>query len=248
MSYSETHIGTLVPITANECDDIIRYMRQKLGKDSIDFANDTDEDIIDEFMEEYYEKYYYDKSKCILYRIDNHKELGEDEDLDIWELQEDNSIKFITQFYNGGCCLDEAIEYGLKKIDKELDKRNSKEEILSEQKEFLDYLNHRYNMVNGEDTKQRIQGLINYVMNYMRVNEKQKNDNMKDFRGTELKIGDHVAVAMCGGSYATYMEEYIVKGSCKRGGYNCLIMDMVNAKYCWDANVVKAEHKVVKIS
>lgn len=70
---------------------------------------------------------------------------------------------------------------------------------------------------------------------------------MKDFRGIELKVGDHVAVAMCGGSYATFMEEYIVKGSCKRGGYNCLIMDAADAKYSWEKNVVKAEHKVSKI-
>ena len=77
---------------------------------------------------------------------------------------------------------------------------------------------------------------------------------MKDFRGTELEIGDIVAVAVCGGSYATRLEEWEIVGFCKRSGYDCVkliphndsISDNVMVYYN-DNPMIKATHKIVKI-
>lgn len=77
---------------------------------------------------------------------------------------------------------------------------------------------------------------------------------MTDFRGTELEIGDIVAVAVCGGSYATRLEEWEIVDFCRRSGYDCVKLipysETVSEKamnYYINNPMIKATHKVVKI-
>lgn len=75
---------------------------------------------------------------------------------------------------------------------------------------------------------------------------------MKDFRGTEVNIGDIVVVALVGGSYASYMQEAQVVGFCRRAGYDCMKLVLFNKngtpnKYSEMYPLVRANHKIVKL-
>lgn len=74
---------------------------------------------------------------------------------------------------------------------------------------------------------------------------------MTDFIGNELQVGDCVAVAMCGGSYATYLKIMEIVGFCKRSGYECVKLIPINPLNKYTKNVfpiVKAKHKIMKLS
>jgi len=43
-----------------------------------------------------------------------HINIGSDDDIDIMILNEDGTITFVHQFYNGGTCLEKCIEVGIK--------------------------------------------------------------------------------------------------------------------------------------
>lgn len=47
-----------------------------------------------------------------------HIEVDSGGDIDVMIPNEDGTITFVMQFYNGGTCLGECIEYGLKKLKK----------------------------------------------------------------------------------------------------------------------------------
>lgn len=77
---------------------------------------------------------------------------------------------------------------------------------------------------------------------------------MKDFRGTELEIGDIVAVAVCGGSYATRLEEWQIVDFCRRSGYDCVKLiphnENINKNvmnYYNNYPMIKSTHKIVKL-
>jgi hypothetical protein len=71
---------------------------------------------------------------------------------------------------------------------------------------------------------------------------------MKDFRGKELKEGDIVAFFECTSTRAGRFIEAKVVGSCKRGGYNCVKMEVLSGPSYKIGNIeARAEHNVVKL-
>jgi hypothetical protein len=47
-----------------------------------------------------------------------HKELDGEDDINNLTENEDGTISFVTRFYNGGTCLTEMLEDGLKELNK----------------------------------------------------------------------------------------------------------------------------------
>lgn len=60
-------------------------------------------------------EYYVDGEK--LYEISDFKNIDSDDDIFQAKKQTDGSIDFNVRFYNGGCCLDEALEVALANME-----------------------------------------------------------------------------------------------------------------------------------
>ena len=65
---------------------------------------------------DFYEKYFFVNGE--IWESFGHKEMNGD---DIYEIEpnEDGTLSFTMQFYNGGTCLSECIEEGLERLKKE---------------------------------------------------------------------------------------------------------------------------------
>ena len=99
MSQTETHIGKF-KILAKGKDNILEYIKEH----NIDKFFDIDKHYIESESE------YYDiLDGDILIEYIEHREYGEDDDLIEFTKNEDGTIDFLVQFYDGGCCLQEAL-------------------------------------------------------------------------------------------------------------------------------------------
>ncbi len=120
MSFIEKHIGR-VQIITKTTKDTIAYLQEN-PIDGITYEVDENGKVTnyDCDNEDYLLMRNYNTSEremCLLKYI-YHRELDECEDINHKFHNEDGSISFITEFYNGGCGLDEALgdllEYELK--------------------------------------------------------------------------------------------------------------------------------------
>lgn len=122
MSYTELHTGTLHMMPVEGEEKVKEYLKQQLIENNPDKKEeysqlDDWDDIYDElYFNDLNRKFYWDRKKWKVYEILNHKEYSDEECIDEWERQPNGDIKFITQFYNGGCCFEEAIDYGIKRV------------------------------------------------------------------------------------------------------------------------------------
>lgn len=123
MSCTELHTGTLHKLPINTEEGIKTYLKNQLitkkpeKKEEILVLDDL-QDIYDElYYADIHNDYYINYHKMEIYKIIDHKSYDDDDYIDDWEQLPDGDIKFITQFYNGGCCLDEVIESGLKRFN-----------------------------------------------------------------------------------------------------------------------------------
>ena len=106
MSYTETHFGKIRILTKNTKDtikyikdnDLSKYYNIDDNQNNIDLTdeNDTAHMLI------------YNNNKYVLLEFINHIEIKDD----FFKLisNDDNTYTFATQFYNGGCCLEELME------------------------------------------------------------------------------------------------------------------------------------------
>lgn len=130
MSYTELHTGTLHMLPIEGEENVKIFLKQQLIEKNPDKKEEYSQldDWDDIFDELYYadinDNFYWDRKKWKIYEILNHKEYDDEEYIDEWEAQPNGDIKFITQFYNGGCCLDEVIEYGIEKVNKDEANKN----------------------------------------------------------------------------------------------------------------------------
>ena len=99
MSQTETHIGKF-KILAKGKDNILEYIKEHNIEKFFD---------IDEYYIESESERYDILDGDILIEYIEHKEYGEDDDLVKFTKNEDGTINFMIQFYNGGCCLQEAL-------------------------------------------------------------------------------------------------------------------------------------------
>lgn len=99
MSQIETHCGKF-KILAKGKDNILEYIKEHNTEKFFD-------------VNKYYigsESEYYDiLDGDILIEYIEHKKYDEDESLVEFTKNEDGTIDFLIQFYNGGCCLQEAL-------------------------------------------------------------------------------------------------------------------------------------------
>lgn len=111
MSQTETHVGKLTIIKANENETLIELAERILKEENAGLNN---EDPFTQLREDFYDKYFiYNET---IYKIED-KELDED-DICQGALNEDSSIDYVVQFYNGGTCLSEMLEEVVKKATK----------------------------------------------------------------------------------------------------------------------------------
>ena len=103
MSQIETHIGKFKILTKGR-NNILEYIKEH----NIEEFFDIDKYHYIESIESGSE--YYDiLDGDILIEYIEHREYGEDDDLIEFTKNEDGTIDFLVQFYNGGCCLSEAL-------------------------------------------------------------------------------------------------------------------------------------------
>ena len=108
MSYTETHFGKIRILTKNTKDTIQYIKDNNLSKyynitdnqNDIDLTeeNDTAHMLID------------NNSQYVLLEFINHIEIEDGNDFFRLISNDDNTYTFATQFYNGGCCLEELME------------------------------------------------------------------------------------------------------------------------------------------
>ena len=112
MSWTETHFGKF-KVLARGRENINSYIKEHNIK--VDDPNCSDLYPIDN---KYCITYPYDKNEqeCLIEFI-SHEEFGE-EGFSKFIKNEDGTISFAVQFYNGGCCLDEVLSDFEKEIKK----------------------------------------------------------------------------------------------------------------------------------
>jgi len=102
MSYIETHFGKFKILAKGE-ENIRQYIKEHdIETDKYDgYPSDSDK---------YRVTYPYEKdgNKYLIEFIE-HERLNEGDDFEKFQLNEDGTISFGVQFYNGGCCLEEAL-------------------------------------------------------------------------------------------------------------------------------------------
>lgn len=121
MSYTELHFGKLKPIkTEMSLEDLKVFLQE----DERLFVEDLEEKIEDEhtFFEiqqgDWRGEYLYIYNKGTLYEVVEHKDMGEESDVDITTVNTDGTINFTYMFYNGGTCFSEMLERGLNRANK----------------------------------------------------------------------------------------------------------------------------------
>ena len=103
MSYTETHFGTF-KILARGRENINNYIKEHNLEVDDDNCNDP-YPTNDKYCITY--PYYKDKEECLIEFIE-HEEFF-DEGFAKFIKNKDDTITFAVQFYNGGCCLSEAL-------------------------------------------------------------------------------------------------------------------------------------------
>jgi len=114
MSRIETHFGKLRKVTFNEGCTIENWCKQKCQEKGINEIPSYHANWVEQFKDAYDEKYFIINDE--IWEAFEHVENDEFSDINIMNLNEDGTITFVQQFYNGGTCLTEIIEQGIEKI------------------------------------------------------------------------------------------------------------------------------------
>jgi hypothetical protein len=113
MSEVETHYGKLRKVVIGEKYTIEQWCQEKCKEKDITELASYNHSWIEQFMDEFYEKYFIVNEE--VWEVIEHIESSES-DVDIMIPNEDGTITFLQQFYNGGTCLSEVIEEGIIKL------------------------------------------------------------------------------------------------------------------------------------
>ena len=123
MSYTEKHIGRLVEVDFNRNGTTPEHFYKMLCEyhnyDSLTVTKYRTPYTYKSWEELYWEELWDEDN---LYRVDGkvyrlveHTELEDDDIFKFWK-NDDGSISFVAEFYNGGTCLNEIIEEGVRKV------------------------------------------------------------------------------------------------------------------------------------
>jgi hypothetical protein len=118
MSQTEFHTGKLYKV---QIEDTLEQTCRKIAKEhNIELDDDWKENFIDQFDNyskkrgHIKEEYFVHKEN--LYKVINHQETDNDEYFMNLSKNDDGSISFIGQFYNGGTCFSEMLEEALENL------------------------------------------------------------------------------------------------------------------------------------
>ena len=155
MSYTEFHTGKLYPVKIEKnLEETCRAIAKRFD---IELGEDWQEDFRDKFNEYEYknkrttEEYFIHGEK--LYRVIDHEELDSEEYFMKLSRNENGSLSFIGQFYNGGTCFSEMLEEALD------DLQPSYEEQI---KQIIDELI----ATKGEDAPKTVPSAAKLIMKY----------------------------------------------------------------------------------
>jgi hypothetical protein len=114
MSHTETHFGKLRKVELNTT--LEEWCKQKCNEKGITEISSYYDNWIEEFRDSSYEKFFIYNNE--VWEAIEHIESDNDY-VDVMIPNQDGTITFVMQFYNGGTCLSEMIEDGLKKLNHE---------------------------------------------------------------------------------------------------------------------------------
>lgn len=117
MSRTETHFGKLRKVDLQD-KTIEQFFQEKCNENSIT----TIDKYYNTWKETFFDNVSYKKYFVVgedVWEAFEHTELEDGDDVEIITSNEDGTLSFIMQFYNGGTCLSEMIEDGLKKYSNE---------------------------------------------------------------------------------------------------------------------------------
>ncbi len=114
MSHTETHFGKLRKVETDlTVEDWCKNQCLLEGETELASYFETWEE---QFRDTFYKKYFIADGE--IWEVIEHVEGDDGGDIDIVIPNEDGTVTFVMQFYNGGTCLSECIEDGLKRLNK----------------------------------------------------------------------------------------------------------------------------------
>ena len=123
MSQTEFHTGKLYPINFGK--NLEAFCRRIAAEHDIKLGEDWREDFIDRFDNYSSKRGHASEEYFIhgedLYRVVDHKESDSEDYFMNLSKNNDGSLSFIGQFYNGGTCFSEMLEDALEEIKTESD-------------------------------------------------------------------------------------------------------------------------------
>jgi len=114
MSHTETHFGKLRKVDIG--DSLENWCKEQCNKEGITELDDFYDDWVDAFRNNIYEKFILTEDG--VYEIFDHIE-SEYGNIKQITKNPDGTYTFATQFHNGGTCLEECLEEGLMRINKQ---------------------------------------------------------------------------------------------------------------------------------
>ena len=117
MSYTETHFGKLRRVQIDNDVTIEQWAESECIKNGIHEISRYESSWKNTLTSEVVDKYFFPTNLGIWEAIE-HRELNEGDEINIVKVNEDSTVDFIVQFYNGGGSFDEVIEDELIKLNK----------------------------------------------------------------------------------------------------------------------------------
>jgi hypothetical protein len=116
MSQTETHFGKLRKIETRM--PVEEWCQHKCYGAGITEIPSYYSDWTETFLDKFHKKFFIVDNT--IWEVIEHIENEDGEDIDVMIPNSDGTITFVQQFYNGGTCLSECIENGLKELNKKL--------------------------------------------------------------------------------------------------------------------------------
>lgn len=111
MSYTELHIGKLKPVKTDNYETYAQWILDSEDRETERYYEEYNS-YLDQLLNEHYDKFIMLNNQ--LYTIDDQE--FEDGDITYHKVNNDGSIDYVLQFYNGGCCLYEALKYEIEGV------------------------------------------------------------------------------------------------------------------------------------
>lgn len=116
MSQTETHFGKLRKVVFNEGQTLEDWCEAKCKELDVNEISSYNKTWYEELREEGYEKYFFVKGE--IWEAIEHQEFDDSDDINILTENEDGTLSFVQQFYNGGTCLSECLEEAIERLNR----------------------------------------------------------------------------------------------------------------------------------